>query len=87
MLHVSKSLSEIERLKLELMKRDIEIEHLKRIHRERSWFKEGTRYIIRQDYKITYELKEKQPITQLLAEVRLNRSGYYKRLKRKNTSY
>ncbi len=40
MLHVSKSLSEIERLKLELMKRDIEIEHLKGIHSERSWFKE-----------------------------------------------
>ncbi|WP_181950057.1 helix-turn-helix domain-containing protein [Erysipelothrix piscisicarius] len=43
-LHTSKSLTELERLQLEILKRDIEIARLKRVPGERSWCKQGVRY-------------------------------------------
>jgi len=78
-LHVSKNLSEIERLRLLVAKLEIENERLKkRILGERSWCRQGIRYWQRREFEVIDTLRSKYPVTFLCNVMGLNRSGYYK---------
>lgn len=81
-LHTSKSLTEIDRLRLQLAKVEIGNERLKRLPRERSWCKQGVRYLKRGEYKIIYRVKDKYGVKFLCETMSVNRSGYYKWLER-----
>ena len=62
-LHTSKNLSEIDRLRLTVVKLEIENERLKkRVLGERSWCKQGVRYWKRQEYAIIDTLRDKYPV-------------------------
>ena len=59
-LHTSKSLSEVDRLRLIIAKQEVEIARLKkRVLGGRSWCKQGIRYWQRKDYEVIEELREK----------------------------
>ena len=49
-----------------------------------SWYEQGVRYRLRQEYEIAQALKVKYPVTFLLKLMDLTPSGYYKWLKRKD---
>ena len=77
-LHRSKSLSEVERLRLLAAKQEVEIARLKKVLGGRSWCKQGIRYWQRKDYEVLEELKVKYPVDFLCKIMGINRSGYYK---------
>ena len=51
---------------------------------ERSWFKKGIHYYKQQEYKIIEKLSKIYSINNLCILMGVNRSGYYKWIKRKN---
>ena len=77
-LHVSKNLSELERLRLMVAKLEIENERLKRILGGRSWRKQGVRYRTRQEYEIIEILRDKYPGLFMCKIIGVSKSGYYK---------
>ncbi len=54
----------------------------KRILGERGWFKEGVRHFLRLEYQVIAELSSKWPVAALCDEMSVNRSGFYKWLRR-----
>ncbi len=78
-LHRSKSLSEVERLRLTVAKQEVEIARLKKGYWvEGVGAKKGIRYWQRKEYEVIEELKEKYPVKFLCQVMGVNRSGYYK---------
>ena len=88
-LYTSKSLSEVEWLRLIIAKQEVEIARLKKVLGGRSWCRQGVRYWQRKDYEVIEELKAKYPVDFLCRIMGVNRSGYYewRRRKGKPNSY
>ena len=61
-LYTSKSLSEVERLRLIVAKQEVEIARLKKDTGGRSWCKQGICYWQRKDYEVIEELRVKYPV-------------------------
>ena len=77
-LHASKSLSEVERLRLIIAKQEVEIARLKKGIGWKELCRQGVRYWQRKDYEVIEELKAKYPVDFLCRIMGVNRSGYYK---------
>lgn len=84
--HTNKTLTEMERLRLQLVKLEIENERLKRIPSERNWCKQGVRFFKKCEYEIIYSLKDKYSVKFLCEIMSVNHSGYYKWIAQKDKS-
>ena len=84
-LHTSKSLSEVDRLRLIIAKQEVEIARLKKGIGWKELVQTRIRYWQRKDYEIIEEMREKYPVDFLCRLMNANRSGYYKWRQRKGT--
>lgn len=72
----------------ELMRRDIEVARLKKGYSVKGgWFREGVRHFLRLEYQVIAELSSKWPVAALCDEMSVNRTGFYKWLRRQPSPF